>query len=186
MTWLGANVIETASGLHYDFENPDPAQVTVEDIAHGLANVCRFGGHTKHFYSVADHSLFVEEIVARIAPALRLPALFHDGHEYVLGDVPRPMKPLLQPEFDRLTGLADGAIGEALEIDPRLFHHPAVKEADNLALFHEARVLMPSGGPEKDPEPLPDGVIFRRRDPVLSRIAFVERAEELLNERVGS
>ena len=86
------------SGRRLDLLDPDPADIAIEDIAHGLARVARWNGQTigDHAYSVAQHALLVEDITAASAPdwpvAWRLAALLHDAPEYVVGDLISPFK----------------------------------------------------------------------------------------------
>lgn len=178
MTWLGANVIETSpSGLAYDFFDPDVKNIKLVDVARALSNTCRFGGFAHPYYSVATHSLLVADLVAKWAPELEIAALMHDAHEAYLGDVPRPMKPAL-PEFAGLVETADEAIGLAFNIDPRDFRMPEVKRADELALLHEGRRLMPQG-PTGDMEPFPEGVSLILTEGHDAEQRFLERAKEL-------
>ena len=81
----------TVSGKLIDLFKPDPALITLEDIAHGLSNICRWNGHTKSFYSVAEHSFRVAKLVQ---PSKRLTALLHDAEEAYWGDVISPLKKL--------------------------------------------------------------------------------------------
>ena len=86
------------SGRRLDLLDPSPFDVEIEDIAHGLAFVARWNGQTRgeHPYSVAEHSLLVEEIFGRLVPGAearwRLAALLHDAPEYVIGDMISPVK----------------------------------------------------------------------------------------------
>lgn len=183
MTWLGANIIETASGQGYDFLNPDPAVINIDDIAHALGNICRFAGHTRKFYSVAEHSVLVSEILEHNDnPDAPIIGLLHDAHEAYVWDAPRPIKPLLGEAFATLAEIADRAIGEHFGIDPWLFHSAAVKTADNLALVNEGRSLM-KVGPKYDQleyQPLPTGVRFwGGLPPAAAKGLFLARAEKL-------
>ena len=86
------------SGRRLDLLDPSPADIEIEDIAHGLARVARWNGQTvgEHAFSVAQHALLVEEIAAPLAARLsrrwRLAALLHDAPEYVIGDLISPFK----------------------------------------------------------------------------------------------
>jgi 5'-deoxynucleotidase YfbR-like HD superfamily hydrolase len=88
-------IITTHSGQRVNLLAPDPDTILIEDIAHALANICRFGGHTRRHYSVASHSLLVMELVA---PKHKLQALLHDAPECYMGDCVTPLKNLL-PKF---------------------------------------------------------------------------------------
>ena len=50
--------VETFSGLYVDTKSPKPETIRLEDVAHALANTCRYGGHCLRFYSVAEHAVF--------------------------------------------------------------------------------------------------------------------------------
>jgi hypothetical protein len=81
--------IRTYSGLYVNVFDPDPETICIEDIAHALSNLCRFAGHTKRFYSVAQHSVLCSRCVD---DKFRLQALLHDASEAYLLDIPRPIK----------------------------------------------------------------------------------------------
>ena len=84
MTW-----IQTLEGYKFDLLKPDTKLITPETIAACLARKCRFGGHCISFHSVAQHSIFVCDLVSN---PLKLPALLHDAHEVYsgFGDVLSP------------------------------------------------------------------------------------------------
>ena len=142
--------VETFTGRYVDVGNPRADSIVLEDIAHALANTCRYGGHCKTFYSVAEHSVFCSIRVERqgYGRAYALAALHHDDAEAFLGDIPRPMKPLLGEAYEQMSDTMDAAIAEALGLPfgPEVFHADPVKEADNWALFVEAKHLLPSQG----------------------------------------
>ena len=81
--------IKTISGIYIDVFDPDPDLIFIEDIAHGLSNNCRFGGHVQEFYSVAEHCIWMAE---RALPEDKLEALLHDASEAYLLDLPKPIK----------------------------------------------------------------------------------------------
>lgn len=93
----GRNIIRVFSGKYinpFDFKESD---IDIEDIAHGLSNQCRWGGHTKRFYSVAEHSIEVFKKVANktMCKTTRLEALLHDASEAYLLDIPSPYKEMM-------------------------------------------------------------------------------------------
>src|SRR5438067_13455086 len=93
------------SGRRLDLLDPSPLDIEIEDIAHGLARVARWNGQTKgaHAFSVAQHSLLVEQIASHVEPGLgrqaRLAALLHDAPEYVIGDMISPFKTALGVDY---------------------------------------------------------------------------------------
>jgi uncharacterized protein len=143
--------VETFSGNFVDTKAPDPGTIVLEDIAHALAMTCRYGGHALRFNSVAEHAVFVSRRLESIGGSrdLCLAGLHHDDPEAYLGDIPRPIKPLLGAKYKHLTTRMERAIATALGFSPdviRLLHSNAVKEADVYALLIEARHLLPSRG----------------------------------------
>lgn len=149
-----ATEVETFTGNFVDTKDPDPATIKLEDIAHALASTCRYGGHSQKFYSVAEHAVFCSIRVARrnYGRGLQFAALHHDDSEAYLGDIPRPIKPLLGDVYKQMTATVDTAICKALVADgppwlkPKHFHDREVKNADSWSLFVEARSLLPSQG----------------------------------------
>lgn len=146
----GVGTIETASGIFIDLAEPDPDLIQIGDIAHALAHVCRFGGHSAKHYSVAEHAVLVADrlLAAGHAPVVALAGLHHDDAEAYLGDIPRPLKPLLGDAYGTLTHRLDQAIVEALKLPfgASLFHVFNLKAVDNWACAFEAYNLMPSRG----------------------------------------
>lgn len=86
--------LQTVSGRWVNPFDPDPVQLDPGDIARALANQCRFGGHSRVFYSVAQHSVHVAELVERHGGDVEdvFAALMHDATEAYLGDMPHPLK----------------------------------------------------------------------------------------------
>jgi 5'-deoxynucleotidase YfbR-like HD superfamily hydrolase len=104
------------SGRRLDLLDPSPLDVEIEDIAHGLARVARWNGQTigAHAFSVAQHSLVVEEICRKLAPdwdkKRRLMALLHDAPEYVIGDMISPFKAALGLDYKAFEAKLESAI----------------------------------------------------------------------------
>lgn len=126
----------TYSGFEIDLLQPTEASIDINDIAHALSNICRFGGHCAPFYSVAQHSL----IVAALAPQhLKLAALLHDAPEAYLGDVIKPLKTLLGNNYAQYEELFEVAIGNKYGVD--YVDLMSIKEYDLLALEIEHEAL---------------------------------------------
>jgi 5'-deoxynucleotidase YfbR-like HD superfamily hydrolase len=125
------------SGRRLDLLDPSPLDIEIEDIAHGLARVARWNGQTtgEHAFSVAQHSVLVEEIVAHLQPQIeprwRLAALLHDASEYVIGDMISPFKAALGVDYKAFEARLEGAIHIR-------FGLPAVTPGEIKALIKEA------------------------------------------------
>jgi 5'-deoxynucleotidase YfbR-like HD superfamily hydrolase len=136
--------IQTVSGRRINPFAPDLAAIDIGDIAHALANQCRFGGHCLRFYSVAQHSCVVSDITAsRGADAVEaLWALLHDAAEAYLGDVPHPVKH--NSELGRVYRDAERGVQQAIlrrfGLPPTA--PPMIREVDRAVLVTERQVLM--------------------------------------------
>lgn len=128
--------LHTFSGKIINLEQIREDDIDIVDIAHALSNLCRFGGHTKQFYSVAQHSLRVANLVPE---EFKLEALLHDATEAYIGDVVRPLKKKLTEyislEYD-ITYVIQTKFGLPT------FLSPVVREADTYMLHIEAEELM--------------------------------------------
>ena len=140
---VAGHTILTASGGMYDLADPASWDGSIDAIAQGLANTCRYGGQVPRFFSVAEHSVLVAYLVAAAGGSnvVQLAGLLHDAHEAFYGDFVRPLKPLLGPQVASLTALFDRILEERLGLEPDALHHQAVKDADDRALRMEAGVL---------------------------------------------
>ena len=129
--------MQTHSGKAYFHKDPQQDSIKISDIAHALSNICRFGGHTSGFYSVAEHSVLVSQVVPREHAFV---ALMHDATEAYVCDVPRPLKHMLGAVYGELEARAWFAICEKFNMDPEL--PPCVKEADNTVLIAERDAML--------------------------------------------
>lgn len=182
------------SGRRLDLLDPTPVDIEIEDIAHGLAFVARWNGQTLGDwpYSVAEHSLLVEQIFGATAPdpspRWRLAALLHDAPEYVIGDMISPVKAVLGDGY----GALDTRLAQAVHLRfglpatlPREVK-AAIKKADKVSAWLEATRIAGFGVAEADrlfgrpPEGILAGLEIRLRPPMEAREAFLARHAELL------
>ena len=183
------------SGRRLDLLDPTPMDVEIEDIAHGLAFVARWNGQTigDFAYSVAEHSLLVEQIFLRLipsaTPAHRLTALLHDAPEYVIGDMISPVKSSVGPGYEEL----DKRLTAAIHIR---FGLPAVtpialkrqiKKADKVSAWLEANQLAGFSISESDrlfgkvDRKIVRGLKLYLRPPVEVRQDFMNQHKNLLD-----
>lgn len=156
----------------------DESMVNIDSIAHALSNQCRFNGHTKQFYSVAQHSLIVS-MLCQTEDALS--GLLHDASEAYLADIPRPLKHselfrpylIIEKNIQRIV-CAKFALPEQMP--------DSVREADDYALGWERRDLMTPGIEEIwSPTPYVRKTV-KRLEPMAPHVAkyhFLARFEEL-------
>lgn len=170
MSW-----IQTYTGIAFDVLVPKPEQIAIEDIAHALSNLCRFAGHCRAFYSIAQHSVLVSRAVP---PEHALQALLHDAPEAYCVDIPRPLK-----RSDAMAGYR--VVEERLWLCcavafgvPREMHR-LVKQHDTRALLTEQRDLM---GPQAEAwrdsaEPYAETIV--PLPPRKAKVLFLDRFAEL-------
>jgi hypothetical protein len=170
--------IQTASGVQFWPLDPRPEEIKLEDIAHALSNLCRFGGHCRTYYSVAQHSVYAAENVAQ---QFKVQALLHDATEAYLIDVPRPIKRSLTNYHDIEAKLAR-VVSERFGVD--LVNLPQeVKEADERMLMTEKRdITLPAPAPWTVAQGVsgePYSFIIRPWDPVIAKKLFLTSADVL-------
>lgn len=137
------NYIGTYQGKRFNPLNPSPKDVSLYDIAHSLSQQCRFTGHTKEFYSVAQHCVLVSEIL-RDDPLEALAGLFHDASEAYLSDIASPVKHTADfVGYRRVEEMVTEAIFQAFDIPIEFSILEDLKEADRRLCMTEARDLMP-------------------------------------------
>jgi hypothetical protein len=136
-------VIETYTGVPFNLAEPDPEQVCLEDIAVALSRICRFTGHCRHFYSVAEHSVLASMLAERKGEsvAVQQATLMHDATEAYIGDINSPLKRMLGTSITKIEGKIRAAINERFNLADL-----AVHDYDLIMLASEAAALMPSGG----------------------------------------
>lgn len=182
------------SGRRLDLLDPTPVDIEISDIAHGLAFVARWNGqtHGEWAYSVAEHSLLVEEIFARANPGIdprwRLAALLHDAPEYVIGDMISPVKAALGQEYGEMDARLTAAIHLRFGLPAQLPKpiKTAIKRADRVSAWLEAIQIAGFSRSEADrlfPVPadaLVEGLEIRLRPPTETRNAYLVEFSRLL------
>jgi hypothetical protein len=175
--------ILTYTGRYVNPLRLSPGDVDINDIAHALSMQCRYSGHTREFYSVAQHSvLCVEYLNNRGADLMILKqALLHDAAEAYIQDMARPLKE--DPEFGYQYRETEAWIEQAIAaaFDVEWPWEPAVKEADLALLALERQELMPQNGVWG----LLDGISVPSDFPIVSwppevaKRAFLDRFRDL-------
>lgn len=134
--------ILTAAGRYFDLLRPQASSFGIEEMAHALANICRFTGHTRTHYSVAQHCVLVSYVVQ---DEWALHGLMHEAAEPFIGDVSGPLKAQL-PEYKRIEINIEAAVFQRFGLLWPDAAVAAVKHADQVLLVTEQRDLMPPRG----------------------------------------
>lgn len=172
--WLQAH-----SGAPIDFLSPSPEQIFVTDIAWSLSHLCRFNGHTKKFYSVAEHSVLVS---LAVPPEDACWGLMHDAAEAYIGDVTSPLKAILGARYRAIDEVFKVLIAERFELPESI--PDSVKEADLRMLTTERFQAMSGGSRDWNltVAPYPE-VILQFWNPKQARINFMKRFKEIFLDK---
>ncbi|MDA3889721.1 MAG: HD family hydrolase [Allgaiera sp.] len=188
------------SGRRLDLLDPTPVDIEVADIAHGLAFVARWNGQTLGDwpYSVAEHSLLVEELYRRANPAApvkwQLAALLHDAPEYVIGDMISPVKASVGPAYGELDMRLASAIHIRFGLPATLPQtvKKAIKAADKISAWLEATQIAGFTKAEADRlfgrvrMDVIEGLEIRLRPPVEVRADYTARHAALMAAMDGA
>jgi hypothetical protein len=128
---IGDQWISLLSGGQFNYNKPEKSDVTIEDIASALSNVCRFSGHLPQFYSVAQHLVNTSRIVPN---ELAFTGLMHDTAEAFTNDLPTPLKWAL-PIFKELETKIESAMSKKFGFEYP--YPPEIKHADTVMLMLE-------------------------------------------------
>lgn len=154
--------------------DPDPATIELDDIAHALSQLCRYNGHTRRFYSVAEHCVLVSRAVPREDA---LWGLLHDASEAYFGDLIRPVKPFVEGFAAREAAMMRAVCARfgLPTLEPA-----SVRRADALIIHDEALALLP---PLPEPWSLTQGpklgVLVSGWAPPAAKLRFLERFAEV-------
>ena len=159
------NLLRTHSGKMIDVFNPDPDMICIEDIAHALSHICRFGGHTTDFYSVAQHSVMCASLVPH---SQQLEALMHDATEAYLLDIPSPIKRQL-PGYEQAEDNLMRIIADKYKLEYPFV--PILKIADKDALEYEYKFHVLQSSP------------CTNMSPEMAKQVFLEKFKEYSNGR---
>jgi hypothetical protein len=154
--------LQTYRGNAWCADEPETYSYDIVEIAHALSNLCRFAGHVRELYSVAQHSVLVAEEVHAIDPTITQAALLHDAAEAYVIDMPAPLKRM--PEltgYRNLIARVEVAIADHFGF-ARHLGDPTIKRADLVLLATEKRDVMGSGPHDSEWQWLPPA----RREPI--------------------
>ncbi len=171
--------IQTFTGRKFHPLDPRAEDLEIVDVAHALSHQCRYAGHCRYFYSVAQHSLLVSEHV----PAEHaLWGLLHDATEAYLVDLPKPLKQAM-PIYGEIEKRLMAVICERWGLPPD--EPDAVKLVDRRILADEAKKLLgpvPADWGHTDP---PLGIDIVPMTSIEAKWRFLERFEDLLKLRTA-
>lgn len=165
--------ISTFDGDFFDFQNPHGFDFKIETIAHALSNICRYGGHSNRFYSVAEHSVLVSRVVP---PEFAMVGLLHDASEAFVGDMPSPLKAMC-PEYRAIEDRVQEAIAERYGLQypfpPEIkFADKSVYKAERLQITNVADEVWHTDIPAAD-------ILVAGMNPKNARAFFMARYREL-------
>ena len=187
--WHRGDWMQTHSGLAFYPLDPAPEDIVPTDIAHSLAMQCRYNGHVRRFYSVAEHCVLMSDWMlehaeprnADRARHLALWALLHDAAEAYIGDMVRPLK-INMPAFVALDELVTAAVARRFALEDAVIPS-AVKAVDTRILLDERAALLgdsPRSWALGDLEPL--GVKIRGWEPAIAKWEYIARLKALATE----
>lgn len=169
-------VILDSAGRYIDLLNPQPEDMDVQVIARALSKLCRYTGHVRRFYSVAEHAWHCSFLVP---PGLELTALHHDDSEAFTGDASSPLKVALGRVFADIEMGFDRVVAQAF--GTQFPHGPEVKTADLAMLRQERDEMLPPIGAWRCLKGIkpPIGRTIFNWEPEVAEVMFLKRHEAL-------
>lgn len=182
MTDRRGDWMQTFTGRQFWPLDPRPGEVEILDIAHALANQCRYAGHCRRFYSVAEHSVLLARVFAKREE--RLWALLHDASEAYLVDLPMPVKRYV-PAYVSAERVVMDAVCRRFGLPPDI--PEAVHDADYRILRDELEQNMASPpAPWAVQEKKPLGVTLRFWKPDEAEFWFLQEFDWLTEGRFAA
>jgi hypothetical protein len=186
MSW-----IQTYSGKRFYPLAPRPEDISILDIAHALSMKCRYAGHCKQFYSVAQHSVLVARYASQ-EDCLR--ALLHDAHEAYspFGDMPRPVKQAIANDaLGAAVRCVDDNIDRAVAAKfnlPFPIKNKAIDILDTRILHDEREAIMVPTNEVWDVPFEPLGVEIQPWKPEIARAKFLDMFDQAIiwHQQYGS
>ena len=174
--------MQTYTGQQFWPLDPRAEEVDLQDIAHALSHMCRFAGHVRTFYSVAEHCVRVSLLAPGSDRMIALAGLLHDATEAYVVDVPRPLKRFL-PGYAEIEARVARCVEQRFDLETGILDHPSVKHWDEVLLATEARDLI--GGERAGKWHLRASAlpgVIEPWTPERARMAFLDRFESLTSE----
>ena len=174
------NWIRTYTGKQFWPLMPRIEDIDIEDIAHSLSMQCRFGGHARYHYSVAQHCVLICERTKAdgLTTTTRLAALLHDASEAYLVDFPRPVKQLM-PEYAVAEERLQSVIHRRFQVDVDDKTAALIKKLDDAILYDESRALFKNGFPFVDQVQNVTAFTIERWKPKRAKKEFMERFKSM-------
>ena len=167
--------VQTYTGKKFSFRKLDVDNIDIVDIAHALSNICRFNGHCKKFYSVAEHSIYISK---NCFDDLKLWGLLDDAAEAYIGDVVRPIKKYMF-DYNNLEKSLMDLIVEKFNLFPKERPNEIV-EIDNRILVSERDQIMSYSPDDWGLNYKPIDIIIECWSPEIAEKKFLDRFYELV------
>lgn len=165
--------IHTFTGGRFNYSDPGSC-IHINDMAHSLSNICRWTGHVRFHYSVAQHLV----LCSKQGVTCQQYKLLHDGSEAWTGDVNKPLKTLLGPVFDEIEERIQNAVWDKFGLPhPDKNLHHLIKQTDHEVALAEAKQLM--GLEMSIPGVRPAYIKIEQWSPEEAEQAFLDRFMEL-------
>lgn len=185
MVNLDKAYIVTYTGKKFHLLEPRIEDIDIEDIAHSLSQQCRWTGHTRHHYSIAQHGYYCSFLGPKNEAFHRLN---HDDSEAYVGDMNRPLKhyteagPPYRKQEDKIQAIICDCFGMS-HTPP-----PSVHTADEIMLYTEKAQIMASTDFEMSnpwkPSKVAD-ITIEEWTPKYAKRKFLERFQELYQRRIN-